>query len=297
MFRRLLWGRWLVGLVLSALLVGCGAEVQPTVTLTVTNTSIPTNAPKSTPTTPASQATTRVAPTHTSTPAPQATTRVAPTHTSTPEATATPTVTLTSIGDIGSDQLGEEVTVQGRVAETASFSEGFKFTLEDETGRIVILLWHEIYDDCWDAAVINLGGEVRATGRVSQYEGELQLQPEFGGDVKAITEATAWGAYRSIGDISGADVGQRLMIEGQVIRVEGMSSAVKVFLGDTEPTQGEILILIWRNVLDRIENNTGLGIPGSRVIVVGTVELYQGNLEVVPTLPNDVTVLEVPSDE
>ena len=282
--------------------------MQPTVTPTVTstpttprvNTPTPQATTRAAPThisTPTLQATTRVAPTHTSTPVPQATTRVAPTHTSTPEATATPKVTLTSIGDIRSDQLGEEVTVQGLVVEATSFSEGFKFKLEDDTGRIVLLLWHEVYDDCWDAEVINLGGEVRVTGRVSQYENELQIQPQFGGEVQAITEAMAWGAYRSIGDISGADVGQRVMIEGQVIRVEGMSSAVKVFLGDTGPAaHGEILVFIWRNVLDRIENNTALGTPGSRVIVVGTVELYQGNLEVVPTLPNDVTVLEVPSD-
>jgi hypothetical protein len=30
------------------------------------------------------------------------------------------------------------------------------------------------------------------------------------------------------------------------------------------------------------------------VRVVGVVELYKSNLELVPTLPNDVTVLEVP---
>jgi len=62
-----------------------------------------------------------------------------------------------------------------------------------------------------------------------------------------------------------------------------------VFVGDGS---GEVVVFVWRTVLDRISNNTALGTPGSRVRVVGTVEVYRGNLEVTPTLPNDVVVLE-----
>ncbi|MEE8389758.1 MAG: DNA-binding protein, partial [Anaerolineae bacterium] len=83
----------------------------------------------------------------------------------------------------------------------------------------------------------------------------------------------------------------RVMIEGEVIRVEGLRSAVKVFVSDGT---GEIVVFLWRTVLDRITNNTGLGTPGSRARIVGTVEIYRNNLEVIPTLPNDVTVLEIP---
>jgi DNA/RNA endonuclease YhcR with UshA esterase domain len=83
------------------------------------------------------------------------------------------------------------------------------------------------------------------------------------------------------------------MIEGLVLRVEGLSSAVKVSLGDDT---GEIVVLIWRNVLDRIVSSAGLGTPGSRVRVVGTVEIYRSNLEVIPALPVDVTVLTLPQD-
>jgi len=206
---------------------------------------------------------------------------------STLEETTTPVVELTPIGAITADRIGEEVTVEGTVAGTASFSAGFKFTLDDGTGQIVLLMWHNVYDNCWDAAEINLGTKVRATGTTGQYEGELQIQPDFGGDVQAIEGASAWAIPREIGSLTGADAGQRAMIEGEVIRVEGLHSAVKVFVGDGT---GEIAVFIWRTVLDRIADNTVLGTPGSRVRVVGTVEVYRGNLEIVPTLPNDVVV-------
>jgi DNA/RNA endonuclease YhcR with UshA esterase domain len=79
------------------------------------------------------------------------------------------------------------------------------------------------------------------------------------------------------------------MIEGQVIRVEGGGDWAKIFVGDGT---GEVMVFIWRNVLDRIPNNTGLGVESTHVRVVGVLTVYRSNLEVVPTLPYDVVVLE-----
>lgn len=273
------------------LVTGCGGTPQPTAVSTSTPlppTATATSAPTDTPPPMATSL-----PTDTPTPEPTSPPTVVPTPTltPTPAATATPVVVLTPIGEITAERSGEEVTVEGTVVGTESFSAGFKFTLEDGTGQIVLLMWHNVYDDCWDAASINLGATVRATGEIGQYEGELQIEPGFGGDVKAIEGAAAWATLREIGSLSGADEGQRVMIEGEVVRVEGLSSAVKVFVGDET---GEVMVFIWRNVLDRIPNNTALGTEGSRVRVVGTVEVYRSNLEVVPTLPYDVVVLEMP---
>ncbi len=225
----------------------------------------------------------------TGTPTPEPTLK--PTGTPTPRPTPTPVVELTPIGTITTGRVGEEVTAEGTVVSTASFPAGFKFTLDDGTGQIVLLMWHEVYDDCWDAPEINLGAKVRATGEISQYEGELQIQPDLGGDVKAIEGAIAWAPPREIGSLTGDEAEQRVMIEGEVTHVEGLRSAVKVFVSDGT---GEILVFVWRNVLDCIVDNTGLGTPGSRVRVVGTVGVYKGNLQVMPTLPYDVTVLEMP---
>lgn len=284
----------LAAIILTIMLVGCGQATEPAATPTTRPLPSPTDTPSPTET---------FAPTRT--PPPTATPTSEPTQipsasptsrpTPTPASTPTPAVELTAIGAITAERIGEEVSVKGTVVEAASFSEGFKFTLDDGTGQIVLLMWHDVYDDCWDAGKINLGAEVQATGAVGQYEGTLQIEPGFGGDVKAIEGTTASAPLREISSLSSDDEGKRVMIEGNVLRVEGLPSAVKVFVGsDGTADQGEIVVFIWRNVLDRVKNNAGLGTEGSRVRVVGVVELYKSNLELVPTLPNDVTVLEVP---
>jgi DNA/RNA endonuclease YhcR with UshA esterase domain len=198
-------------------------------------------------------------------------------------------VVLTRIGDITAGRVGEEVTVEADVVGATSFSEGFEFTLDDGTGQIVLLMWHNVYDDCWDAPEINLGARVRATGEIGEYGGELQIQPGFGGDVEAVEGAGPWAPSRDIGSLSGDGAGRRVMIGGSVIRVEGGSSWVKIFVGDDT---GEVVVFIWRNVLDRIPNNTGLGVEGTRVRVVGLLEIYRDNLQLSPTLPYDVIVLD-----
>jgi DNA/RNA endonuclease YhcR with UshA esterase domain len=252
---------------------GCACEPGPAATtrpLPTAATAAPTSAPTATPTpfptdTPAPTDT----PTRAATSAPTDTpTRAA---TPTPAATATPAVVLTPIGDITAARAGEELTVEAQVVGAESFSAGFKFTLDDGTGEI------------------NLGARVRATGEVGEYEGEMQIVPGFGGDVKAIEGAGPWAAPRDIGTLSGSDAGQRVMIEGSVIRVEGGETWAKIFVGDDT---GEVVVFIWRNVLDRIPNNTGLGVEGTRVRVFGLVEIYRDNLQVMPALPYDVIVLE-----
>jgi len=207
--------------------------------------------------------------------------------------TPAPAVQLTSIGAIGPDQIGQELVVEGEVVDATSFSHGFRYTIDDGQGQIVLLMWHDVYDDCWDRAEIDLGARVRAQGELTAYEGELQIEPRFGGDVKAVTPAMVHAPRREIASLTGEDAGQWLTIEGEVARTEGISGGVKVFLRDEAP-EGEIAVLLWNNVLERIPNNAGLGTPGSRVRVVGRVQIYRSNLEFVPALPNGVTVLDVP---
>ena len=189
---------------------------------------------------------------------------------------------------ITAQRLGEVVSVEGAVLGARSFSHGFAFTLDDGTGQIELLMWHAVYDDCWDAGEINLGATVRATGEIGQYEGVLQIEPDFGGDVKVSAAAAPAPPRCQIGSLTSDDEGQRVTIEGTVIRVEGRDAWAKIFVGDDT---GEIAVFIFRNVLDRILKNTALGAPGSRVRVVGPVVVYQGNLEIAPVLPYDVRVL------
>ena len=201
-----------------------------------------------------------------------------------------PEASALRIASLSPDQAGEKVTVEGSVVGASSFSHGFKFVLDDGSGQVTLVMWHEVYDDCWDGPQLNLGAEVRVTGQLAQYEGELQVHPLRGADVKALTGADAWAPPRQIGSLAGDDAGQRVGVEGRVVRVEGLESAVKVFLADES---GEIVVFLWRNVLERIPDNVGLGTSGSRVRAVGTLNIYRSNLELEPALPSEVTVIEV----
>jgi DNA/RNA endonuclease YhcR with UshA esterase domain len=171
--------------------------------------------------------------------------------------------------------------------DTASFAQGFKFTLDDGSGQIVLLMWHNVYDDCWDAPQLNLGATVQVEGEVGQFEGQLQVEPNFGGDVKVTAPGGAFAPQVEIANV-GAYLGQRVTLVGQVLRVEGLSSGVKIFVGDET---GETLVFVWSNVLERVAHNQALGVAGTRVRVVGLVQEYRSNLEIVPVLPVDVVVL------
>ncbi|MBK9052020.1 MAG: OB-fold nucleic acid binding domain-containing protein [Chloroflexi bacterium] len=115
--------------------------------------------------------------------------------------------------------------VSGQVVATASFAGGYKFTLSDGTGQVTLLMWSNVYDNCWDAPTLNLGATVTATGTVGQFEGEWQVEPDFGGDVRVAVAGTL-PPIQAIGSL-GDHMGQRVTVIGQINRVEGTSSGAK----------------------------------------------------------------------
>jgi DNA/RNA endonuclease YhcR with UshA esterase domain len=228
--------------------------------------------------------------TPTSTPSDTPTPTPSGTPTPTPSDTPTPTaaITATPMGDVSTERIGETLTVCGQVVRTASFSTGFKFTLDDGTGQIVLLLWQDVYDDVADIAGLNVGATVLVVGKVGQYNGELQITPLEASDVK-ITAASGRpvAPRREIGSLSPTDVGTLVEIEGDVNHVEGFSSGLRVFVTDGT---GQVQLLLWQNVADRVPGREQL-LVGARVKAVGQVEEYKGTLQVVPHLPVDVQVL------
>ncbi|MCS7283860.1 MAG: OB-fold nucleic acid binding domain-containing protein [Anaerolineae bacterium] len=283
--------RVLFGLLLTLVwaLAGCG---QPVASPTPTPLSLP-------PTRPAATAT--PAPTATRTPRPTPTPRPTRTPTPSPTPTETPTplpptptpIPITPIGRLR-DYLEQEVTVAGNVVETAYIYSreakdvrGFLFTLDDGTGQVKLLMWLNVYDDCWDARKINVGARVRATGQVKEYAGQLEIIPRWGGAVKALKAAGPSAPPRAIGSLTEADKGQRVQIEGSVTRIEPGETYVRVFVNDGS---GEVLVFIWRSIYDRIRGREKLETAGTSVRVVGRVDVYRGTLEVIPTLPYDVVV-------
>jgi DNA/RNA endonuclease YhcR with UshA esterase domain len=199
--------------------------------------------------------------------------------------TGPPSARALSIGALADQPLGATVTVEGTVIAAESFQNGFRLTLDDGTGQVVLLLWLSAYDRLADPARLQTGVRVRATGELDEYRGQREVVPARGSDV-IITQAAPAPAQRDIASITPADMGAVVAVEGTVTRSEPFSQGYRVWIDDGS---GEILLLLWENIYRRVAGRERLTAE-ARVRAIGVVEEYRGTLEIIPQLPGDVTV-------
>jgi hypothetical protein len=73
--------------------------------------------------------------------------------------------------------------IEGTIVEVEPFSKGTKYTLDDGSGRVTLLLWQNVYESIPGREGLVLGAGVRARGVVSEYGGELEIVPQLGVEV------------------------------------------------------------------------------------------------------------------
>ena len=304
-------------------------EVEPTATeiaqVDPTNTPEPTDTAELTPNdeltntpqptdTPPPEPTDTVEPTHTPTRTRRPRRTPRPTETDTPDPTPIPTKTpfptdlpatdatelpaassqpssstvdiTTGIGTVAGLPDGERVIIEGNVVFTESFSRGFKFTVADDTGRVIVLLWDTTYDTLPGRNTLNIGSNVTVTGKVGRYEGELQVTPYEAANVIINSPAYAWGQLTAVNQLR-PKLNQRVMVEGTVSRSSSNEYGTDLFINDGT---GEVELFIWNNIFQRMPNQSALKTAGTNVRVVGQVDEYRGQLQIVPALPYDVVI-------
>ncbi|MCP4544708.1 MAG: hypothetical protein GY832_47010 [Chloroflexi bacterium] len=208
--------------------------------------------------------------------------------TSPPEATPAPVEAETRvIGDVTTDDVEAILLLEGTLGEPQDFSQGVKFSLDDGTGTIIILLWQNVYDAVPDADLLIAGTQVQIVGRIEEYQGELEIIPEAG-SVTITSPASAPVAQPTalpisddsvaIGDITLTQLGQTATVRGTLGEPETFSAGVKFQLSDGT---GTIILLLWQNVYDAIPNADKL-VADATVEVTGEIEEYQGDLEIIP---------------
>jgi hypothetical protein len=177
------------------------------------------------------------------------------------------------------------VTLCGVLSPPHPFSAGVKFTLDDGTGQIVLLMWQDIYENVPEG--LGTGAHVIATGQVAEYQGELELTNLNAGKIQVTSPGepviptpspSSEAERRAINDITPADIGQVLTLMGTLGEPETFSKGIKFPLDDTS---GNITLLLWQNVYDAIPDADRL-IAGARVEVEGHIDEYQGHLEIIP---------------
>ncbi|MFN8597137.1 MAG: OB-fold nucleic acid binding domain-containing protein [Anaerolineae bacterium] len=216
----------------------------------------------------------------TSTPTPEPTITKEPTSTSQPAASA-PSV---SINAITADYVGKDVAVRAKIVETASFSAGFKFLVDDGTGRMWLTLFSDNYRFVSNRAGLNLGADISIVAEVAQFQGVLELQPHAGRDVTINTPGSnASVPLVSVNQLS--KPGQLVAIEGRITEVKGFSSGQYLQVDDGT---GNVRVTLFNNVLAFVPNKDGL-VVGAQVRVVGKTEFF-GRIQVSPALGYDVTL-------
>jgi DNA/RNA endonuclease YhcR with UshA esterase domain len=209
---------------------------------------------------------------------------------------AAPPPAETEVSALTAADVGRVVTLRGTLGPPEPFSAGVKFPLDDGTGQIVLLLWSNVCEH----APQELGADARVivTGEVGEYRGALELIPRHAGEIRVTGQGqpptpapTVWPPIeveaRAVGDVTSADVGAVLLLTGTLGEPQPFSQGIKFPLDDAT---GTIILLLWQEVYDAIPDADRL-VVGARVEVVGRIDEYRGDLEIIPE-PDGVQVID-----
>lgn len=189
-----------------------------------------------------------------------------------PPAAAIPVVSLSEAQNAA---IGSRLRLQGRVVLMEGFKGGMKATLDDGAAQIMLVLWDRVYTALEDPFALDVGADVVVDGELGSYEGELQIVPERPTDITIITPAPEipWVA---VGDLRTLDAGRVVRLRGVLGAPQGFSAGAKALLDDGS---GAITVLLWTNILTTLDPPPA---EGQAVEVIGLIQEYRGDLEIIP---------------
>ncbi len=91
--------------------------------------------------------------------------------------------TATPIHYITLGQVGDILLVEARITAAEDFSKGKRFTLDDGSGSIILLLWQDVYDQLPDPDQLQPGAKVRVTGEIEVFDGQFEIIPREASDI------------------------------------------------------------------------------------------------------------------
>ncbi|MCI0475388.1 MAG: OB-fold nucleic acid binding domain-containing protein, partial [Anaerolineales bacterium] len=202
----------------------------------------------------------------------------APEPTNTPRPTREPTaapVTRT-IGSMTQADKDARVVVTGTIARASSFSQGMRFTLDDGTGKITVLIWKDVVDALAIRDDLKQGAQIRVTGKVDVYNDELEVIPARASDVELLAAAPAPSVeLRAIGSLSSDDLDKVVSVRGTIAEISDFSKGKYVTLQDDS---GKIQITVFNDVLQSVRDKLAIGAIAT---VRGKVNLFRGKMEIV----------------
>jgi DNA/RNA endonuclease YhcR with UshA esterase domain len=191
------------------------------------------------------------------------------------------------MGELGLDDVGQTVSIEGVLQSLRTFSAGVKGNLDDGTGTVTLVLWQEVYDGLASPALLAPGAVLRVEGEVSEYKGELEIVPQAAADVALVGTVELLVEEPAIGQLTADDAGQTAQVTGRITQVVPFSKGVKYTLDDGT---GTITLLLWQDLYDRLGNAASLA-EETWISVRGQIDEYQGELEIVPQVPADILAI------
>jgi|GEM_PF-5588897 len=210
-------------------------------------------------------------------------------------------------GEITKKDIGEVVTFKG-VVNTRFILGGLqKLVVDYNYGSIDVILFKSVLDELEQP--INEGDHISVSGKVAEYKGVLQIQPDSAIDIQVIDNSgvrkkttssssigkTTTDKYikkdipKHSGEVTSADKGKVISLEGMVGRKTTLGNGVKYEFIYNDGNR--ITLLLWGSLLKYKQQLKDLP-EGTRLEVSGKIEEYKGDLELVPNHSANVIVLD-----
>ncbi len=184
---------------------------------------------------------------------------------------------------------GLRVRLAGEVRRVNSPYVGLTLiTLRDASGEVVVAVDETLTALTGELPDIVQGQGIAVTGTVSLYRDTPQLVPASVADIhlSAAPQAPVV-AQRALNTLFASDQGTWVQVEGQVVLLEGLKGGMKATLDDGT---AQVLLLLWDSVYSALDDPTALDV-GADVHIQGEVQVYKGDLEIVPETAADVEIL------
>jgi DNA/RNA endonuclease YhcR with UshA esterase domain len=190
------------------------------------------------------------------------------------------------IARIGHKDVGQFVRLRGTVSAVAHIGSGLRLLVDDGSGTVVVVVWQDVAAQQEDLDDITQGTPVDVQGRVAEYRGQLEVIPEIVGDIRCLGPPTEATAQLRLDQIGVEQLGDRVVVEAQIVYSIPSPSGVRFGLSDGN---AEGYLLAWANWLASCPAAAQL-VPGAQIRARGLVNLYEGRLEIVPQHSDDVIV-------
>jgi len=199
---------------------------------------------------------------------------------------------ITPIGEIAAEHKGKFVTVQGAILSERRFKSGMRYLIEDDTGKITLVLFDRQLRQAPGPDRLTEGAIVNVTGKVDVFRKELQIVPVRGTDVLIAKPAPPVRSL-PIGALTPADVDRVVALQGTVTEAANFPAGFKFRMADDT---GQVTVTVFENVFDSLARPQQLNV-GAMLSVTGKVDVFGDELQVVPASANRIHVVTPPVRE